>query len=407
MYALGEGNMTRLHADQTFHFELLRALGAARYGGSDVAEVLAIGGKLEAGDFAGWYKAFVSLANRVVASVETSKHPVAVRDGMFRAATYYRLADFFLHGNPEDPRILELWQKQRACFDRALPFMPYRAERVTLRADGFDIPAIFYRGSEDGAPRPTVIMCSGFDGSQEELLHSNAWATLERGYHVCTFEGPGQPSVRRDQNLGFIHDWERVVTPVVDYVLTRPEVAGDKITLLGMSMGGYLAARAAAFEHRLAAAILIDGVASMFPNFSVGLPPQALAMLEDPGQKAHLDALIAARPKPTDAKTRWAMEHSVWAFNTQSAWELLNKARKMTLEGLEGRVKCPVLVCDAARDHFFGDQPAQAAKILGDVATRYVFEDDELGAAEHCHEGARVEMNRVVYDWLERVLRKS
>lgn len=399
--------MTRLHPDQTFHFEALRALGAARYGGADAAEVLQAVGKLEAGDFESWYRAWVVLAERVEKSVESPQtHPVSRRDAMFRAATYYRSADFFLHENAEDPRIDALWKRQRACFDQALALLPIPAERVTLQAKGFEIPAIFYRATLDPAPRPTVLMCSGFDGSQEELFHQNGMPVLERGWNVLSFEGPGQPTVRREQGLGFIHDWERVVKPVVDHALTRPEVDSQALALVGVSLGGYLAARAAAFEPRLAAAILIDGVADFFPTVGGSrLPPELLAMLDDEGSRARFDAVMATQ-MPTDAKSRWGAEQGAWSFNTRSAWELFNRARKMTIKGLEGKFHYPVLVCDAARDHFFGDQAAEAAKIIGPNATHYVFADDELGAGEHCHVGAFVEMNRVVYDWLADVLHK-
>ena len=53
----------------------------------------------------------------------------------------------------------------------------------------------------------------------------------------------------REQKLPFRYDREAVVTPAVDYVLTRADVDGDNLALMGMSLGGYLATRAAAFEH--------------------------------------------------------------------------------------------------------------------------------------------------------------
>lgn len=397
--------MARLHPDQTFHFEILRPLGAARYGGADAAEVLAVVDKLETGNFESWYRAWVALAERVEKSVAaTSTRPVSVRDAMFRAATYYRSADFFLHENPDDPRIDSLWQKQRACFDRAIALLPIPAERVTLHADGFDVPAIFYRATLDDTPRPTVIICSGFDGSQEETMHSCGFAALERGYHVLTYEGPGQPTVRREQKVGFIHDWERALSPVVDYALGRPEVDGRKLASVGISMGGYLAARAAAFEHRLAATILIDGVAEMFSTFAAKLPPPLLHMLDDEGSRDEFDALMAKQPQPEDMKLRWAVAQAAWSFNTTSAWQLLNTARRMTMAGLGDQIQHPVLVCDAARDHFFDGQPRKLVELLGAKATHYVFADDELGAAEHCHVGAHVEMSHRVFDWLAGVL---
>lgn len=400
--------MTRLHPDQTFHFEALRALGVARYGGSDAAEVLEVVGKLETGDFESWYRAWVALAERVEASVGgTGAQPISIRDAMFRAATYYRTADFFLHGNPDDPRIDSLWKKQRACFDRAISLLPVPGERLTLRAEAFEVPAIFYRASLDPRPRPTVIICSGFDGSQEELMHTCGFAALERGYNVLTYEGPGQPTVRREQKIGFIYDWERALKPVVDYAFARPEVDTTHLASIGISMGGYLAARAAAFEPRLAATVLIDGVAEMFSTFSAGLPPELLQMLDDEASRDRFDAFVAKAPLPSDMKLRWSRDQAIWSFNSTSAWHLMNVARKMTLVGLGGKIKHPVLVCDAARDHFFGNQPARVMEILGATATHLVFPDDELGAAEHCHVGASIEMNHRVFDWLAGVFSRG
>ena len=67
---------------------------------------------------------------------------------------------------------------------------------------------------------------------------------LERGYNCLTFEGPGQGGVIRKQNIPFRYDWEKVVTPVIDYALTRDrDIDPNKIALMGTSMGGYLAAR--------------------------------------------------------------------------------------------------------------------------------------------------------------------
>ncbi|WP_405785150.1 alpha/beta hydrolase family protein [Streptomyces sp. NBC_01378] len=91
-------------------------------------------------------------------------------------------------------------------------------------------------------------------------LFALAAGALRRGYNVIAFDGPGQGSTVREQGLHFRPDWEAVVTPVVDFALTVPEADTDRLALIGMSLGGYLAARAAAFEHRIAASVLYDGV---------------------------------------------------------------------------------------------------------------------------------------------------
>jgi alpha-beta hydrolase superfamily lysophospholipase len=68
-------------------------------------------------------------------------------------------------------------------------------------------------------------------------------AALSRGYRCLIFEGPGQGAMIRHQNIPFRPDWEHVVSPVIDYALTRPEVDPTRIVLEGRSLGGYLAPR--------------------------------------------------------------------------------------------------------------------------------------------------------------------
>lgn len=366
--------MLKLSSDDTFHFEIMRVLSAARYAGADIAEVLDAAGEIEPGNFESWYVQFHKLAERVEANLSgncVGASAVSMRDALFRAASYYRAADFFLHGNPSDPRINETWKCQTEAFDRAISLLPVAGERLTLEGDGFDIPVIFYRASEDDAARPTLLMCNGYDGSQEEMLHVSGLAALERGINVLTFEGPGQPSVRREQSLGFIAEWERVVTPLVDHCESLPEVDMSRLGLLGYSMGGFLVARAAAFEHRLAAVICVDGVYDVYESFTSSLPPTMLALLKAEDRKRFNEGMERAIHGYT--RMRWAVEQGLWSFRAASAFDLVKQAEGMSLKGLADRIVCPVLVCDAEHDRFFQGQPKLLAKALGKRANHHLF----------------------------------
>ena len=393
--------MTLLSTHPTFQYELLRILGVSRDRGSDVGEVLSIAEKIIPGDFESWYEHFNSLACHVRSSVESDRHRVSARNAMFRAASYYRAADFFLHGVPEDPRIDAIWKDATDCFDRAISLLDIPGERVNIEGGDFHIPAIFYRASIDLTPRPTLLLCNGFDGSQEEMLHTIGFAALERGFNVVTFEGPGQPTTLRAQGLGFIGEWERVVTPVVNHCEGLARVDASRIALLGYSFGGFLAPRAAAFEHRLAAVVCVDGLLDIYEAFTRSLTP-SLRKLLDEGKIDELNRGVSAG-MAHDTNMRWAVEHGCWAFQTRTPYEFLDRTRTMSLRGLIARINCPILVCDAEDDGFFAGQPQQLAEALGQQATyRKLTATDAAG--EHCHVGASDVAGRVVLDWLEETL---
>jgi pimeloyl-ACP methyl ester carboxylesterase len=395
--------MQLLNTDTNFHFELLRALGVSRDRGADIAEVLDVARKILPGDPESWYEQFNELAEHVRASVdsESDRHPVSTRNALLRAATYYRTADFFLHGNPRDPRIRETWKNGTECFNRAISLLDPPAQRIRIEGEGFNIPAILYRPSEDDRPRPTLLLFNGFDGSQEEMLHQVGFPALERGFNVLTFEGPGQPTVLREQGIGFIGEWERVVTPVMSYCAKLACVDASRIALLGYSFGGYLAPRAAAFEHRLAAVVCVDGLFDVYEAFSGALSPELKRLLHE-GKINDLNRAVAeAMTKSTNL--RWAVEHGCWAFQVGTPYEFLERTRTMSMRGLAGQIECPVLVCEAENDRFFAGQPQQLADALGPRATyRKLTSADAAG--EHCHVGAGDVVNRVVMDWLEDTL---
>jgi pimeloyl-ACP methyl ester carboxylesterase len=398
--------MYQMSKDSDFHFEILRVLGFAPYEGSDIGEVLIAANQIEPGDMESFYNAFHSLATKVDAQsmvIDKTKNPTSARNAFFRASTYFRSADFFLHGNWSDPRIYSLWDKQLAAFTSAISLLPVPGERVVLKGDGFDIPAIFYSSGLPG-PRPTIIMCNGYDGSQEEMYHYIGKAVTERGWNAITYEGPGQPTVRREQNLGFIPQWEKVVTPVVDYALTRPEVDPLAIGSIGLSFGGWLAPRAAAFEHRLVATMALDGIYDFGP-FILSKFGSDLESLFFSGNATAFNSYIdgAVQDPNTTTSIRWAIQQGLWAFNAKTPFEWISKIQPYTLSGLTQNISMPVFIGDSQNDIFFPGQAKALAEHLGDMATYHRFTNIE-GAGEHCSTGAGVRQSQVVLDWFQNII---
>ena len=129
----------------------------------------------------------------------------------------------------------------------------------------------------------------------------------------------------REQKLTFRYDWEAVVTPAVDYVLSRPDVDGDNLVLMGMSLGGYFAARAAAFEHRFRAAIFFGGVYDLHESLPNMMPKEALTALDDGDTQTFETIIRAGMEKNTGM--RWAITQGLWSFGISSISTFIQEAK--------------------------------------------------------------------------------
>jgi dienelactone hydrolase len=395
--------------DSQFWFETLRVFGHTAYGGADVGEVMITADRIVAGDYESWYREWLATAERVEGLAKASLergHRVSARDAFLRASNYFRSAEFFLHGAEEDPRAGVVYERQVACYRAAAALFDPPIEAVTIPYEGTVLHGYFHRAPGEGR-RPTVLMHSGFDGTCEEMHFYGAAAAVERGYHVLAFDGPGQPAARHRDGLVFRPDWEKAVTPAVDWLMRRPEVDANAIGLMGISMGGLLAPRAAAFEHRLAACIAVDGVFDLGTVSTERLPmprPQAEALLRAetaPEIDAAMDGMMA-----DDPRARWAIHHGMHVMGVKTPRAFLASYLDYDLTGVVEQVQCPTLVCEADDDIFFAGQPKRLFDALRCPKT-FLHLTDADGAGAHCHGGAQRLAFAHIYDWLDEVLRKA
>ncbi len=391
-----------------FWFETLRSFSNIAYGGADFGEVLSTSQRITEGDYGSWHDEWSATADRVSAEARAALengHRISARDAFLRASNYYRSAEFFLHGNPCDPRHEHAYDRGVECFRAAAELFTPRVEPVAIPYEGTTLPGYLYRADDSGTARPTVIIHTGFDGTAEELHFTGALAGVERGYTVLTFDGPGQPGPLHREGLVFRPDWENVVGPVLDFAASLPEVDDSRIALLGISLGGVLAPRAAAFEHRLAALVALDGVYDFGTRMTDNLPGERaeverrLRADADPEFDAALDQRMAASPV-----SHWALNHGMYAMGAATPRALGAAYLDYHVrDGIAERITCPTLVCEAAEDEFFSGQPQLLYDHLTCAKTLLRFTAGE-GAGAHCHAGAqRLAMARV-YDWLDDTL---
>ncbi|MFD4908978.1 alpha/beta fold hydrolase [Kitasatospora purpeofusca] len=172
------------------------------------------------------------------------------------------------------------------------------------------------------------------------------------------------PGPRHREGLVFRPDWENVVTPVVDFAERLPDVDSGRIALLGISMGGILAPRAAAFEHRLAALVAVDGLYDLGETSVRNIP--------GPGRRR--SGCCARRP-PRNSTPR-----------SRRSWR---------------RTRSPAGRSTTACT--FKGQPEQLFDHLTCPRTLMVFTAEE-GAGAHCHPGAMRLTQARIYDWLDETL---
>lgn len=397
--------------DVQFWYETQRAFGAAEYGGSLFGEVLTTAGRIKAGDYDSWYNEWNAIADRLAkeATDQLARgHRVSARDNFLRASNYYWLSEFFLHGDAKDPRIARAYKLSVDSYKQSAALYDQPIRPVEIPYENTTLPGYLHLVDDTGRPRPTLIMHTGFDGSAEEMHTFGARAGVERGYNVLTFDGPGQYGPLHREGLVFRPDWEKVVTPVVDFALKQPAVDPKKIALMGLSMGGVLAPRAAAFEKRLAALIANDGVYDYADahRAAAAVPPEkhaefdeALRAKDAPELDLKLEAAMKASPT-----ARWAINHGMFATGAKSPRAYFAKTLEFNVkDGVAEKISCPTLVMEAENDLFFKGQPQLLFDHLTCRKTIMRFTNAESAGA-HCQVGASRLAFARMFDWLDETL---
>ena len=169
------------------------------------------------------------------------------------AAVCYHFSKFVFVVDPAQMRAAHM--KAVECRKLAAPHLRPHGEYVRIPFQNLSFAGILRR--PDGAVRPpVVVMCMGLDSAKEEMDSYEA-LFLARGMATLSFDGPGQGE--SEYELAIRGDYEVAVTAVIDWVAARRDVDAEKIGLWGVSLGGYYAPRAAAFEPRVRACIGLSG----------------------------------------------------------------------------------------------------------------------------------------------------
>ena len=268
-------------ADETYRFQFIRTAGAAYSGGADFLECLETAARFDNGNGEKWYTEWLETAERIRGIGDQCKregHLYSAGEAYLRASNYYRNAEFFIHDDPKDERHLRCARLSRDCFVEAMKYSRFDAKTIEIPFEGTTLPGYYIRSPKAKGNAPLFITHTGFDGTAEEMYFFFGPMALDRGYHFLIFDGPGQGMGLREKGLYFRPNWETVMTPVVDFALTLPGVDKDRLVYCGISMAGYLAPRALAFEHRIKVGIAHGGMFSISGPMYESMGPDMVAL---------------------------------------------------------------------------------------------------------------------------------
>jgi Prolyl oligopeptidase family len=392
--------------DPAINFQMLFALAAAGYGAAETGEVLTTFDRIHSrGDTcAAVFDEFLALGRSLRARGErelAAGRTVSARGSYLRAAMYLDQALFFTLASAQPTRRHEaaIYREMESTWAHAAALFRPRFEPVRIPYGRSHLPG-WLLSPGGSARRPTVILNNGSDAQNVDMFVYGGAAALERGWNALIFEGPGQGANLFLHNRPFVPDWEHVVTPVVDWLRAQPGVDRRRISIVGQSFGGYLVARAAAFEHRLAAVVPDPGVVDAFKTWSASLPPALLDLLYQ-GQRKEFNAIWNEVPGELPESERFGIAKRAEIYGQGDGYEKLQLARKFKLtRALARRIEAPVAALSPELEQFF---PGQAETLYGWLHERKALLRFTVaeGAQYHCEPMAPQLRNERVFDWLE------
>ena len=338
-------------------------------------ELLEIAPKLQRFNPKAWFEQWNMLARRA----ETE-------DRLMHAAYYHRMSEFFL---PEEaPEKSKAYDDFSRCFYAATK--NEQIEVFTIPYEGAPLSAMRLSAVEE---KGVIVVHGGFDSFIEEFY---LWVRTFRdaGYTVIMFEGPGQGRPMQ-AGLKMTHEWEKPVAAVLDFF----ELEG--VTLIGISLGGYLALRAAAYDPRIRHVVAWNVIWDALRGFNRDKPERFFAAIQD-GRKMMIN-IIAAITRKLDDMVDWLITHGMYVTGSETPFDHLYKFRHYQTKDLSPLIKQDVLLLAGENDHFVPVEflELQEAALTSARSVRSRLFTAEEGGDQHGQVGRLDLATREILNWLD------
>ncbi|WP_370964470.1 alpha/beta hydrolase family protein [Amycolatopsis sp. cg9] len=324
-------------------------------------------------------RAWTALTDQLVTQAEAAEkagHERTAGQLYFRAANYLCQAERMLaHSNPDR---LPTYRRVLALAQKAFDLRDPRVSRVEIPYEGTTLPAYFSAATSAG-PAPVVVLVNGLDSTKEHMYGSAHWAELAaRGISCLMLDQPGTGEALRLQGITARIDSEVWAGAAVDWLEQRDDVDPARIGIVGWSLGGYYAPRAAAFEKRFALCVAWGA------NHDWGAVQRR--RLEREGE----------RPVPH----YW--EHVLWVWGHDDLDTFITFADDVHLDGVVEKITVPFLIAHGEQDRQIPLEYAHRSYAQAVNSPRRelrVFTPDE-GATEHIGLDHLPHVSTYIADWV-------
>lgn len=383
-------SFTYFPGDYRWSHGLLIGLNMAPWGGAEIGEVNRIGLRLndKLGDDNAWFREWTREARTVEDRGRermAEGHSVSGAKYLQRASAYYHVGERFLQPKTEEG--LAAYRRGVDCLRDAAKFIHRpRLEHVEVPYGETSLPAIFVHAApEKGAGKvPAMVFFDGLDVTKEIQYFKGIADLAERGIACLIVDGPGNGEAIRFRNLHLRHDTEHYATPAWEYLAARREIDANRIGVMAISLGGYYAPRAAAFEQRFACCV-------------------AWGAQWDYQKIWRLRFERLARSDTPSLSVAW--RHILWVLNATSQEDALAKLAPFKLDGVVQKMSCPFLLLHGAGDEQVPLSEAQACfDAVGSKKKTFKIFSREEGGYHHCQIDNQSICATYMWDWLEDVL---
>jgi len=363
----------KFHKKQVFNFQLNRgySLGFTKF--EDIEEA---GKKIET--FKDWKTEMVKLAEKAVSE-----------NRLMNAAFYYRAAEFYTFDDSGEKEFF--YNKFCEYFQSA--FKEDEIEQIKIPYKSGFLPSM--RIPPVSKKLGTIVIHGGFDSFLEEWYFIMKFLA-GNGYEVIGFEGPGQGAALRKYGLAFDIEWEKPIKAVLDYFNLK------NVTLFGLSMGGWLCIRAAAFEPRIKRVIASGHAIDYMKCYPYLIRIMHLWFLKQKNLEGFMNKMASKKSKANNPQG-WMTKQLMYITQKDNPMEAFETWLALNEENIHSdKVIQDVLLLSGRNDHFIPIKMHKKqidALVNAKSITDRIFTKNE-NAQNHCQIGNIKLLLDVIIDWI-------